>query len=213
MNAPTVSIVDDDAAVRDSLGLLCESAALPVETFDCAEAFLASYRPERTGCLILDVRMPGMTGPQLHQELLRRGCQLPVIYLTAHGDIPMTVRAIKAGAADFLTKPVDGALLVDRVQAALASDQEIRSRDAALAGKRARLAALTERERQIMAFAVAGECSKVIARRLGIGYRTVEVYRSRILLKTGTRSALELGKLVADCGLSVKPVSRARSGP
>lgn len=203
MSIPTVFVVDDDAAVRDSLSLLCESAGWPVECFDCAEAFLASYRPERPGCLLLDVRMPRMSGPQLHEELARHGRFLPIIYLTAHGDIPMTVRAIKAGATDFLTKPVDGALLVERVQAALSIDQEFRRRDAMLDGQRARLAELTEREREIMSLALSGQCNKTIAKSLGISHRTVETHRSRILQKTGASSMIELGKLAAECGVLV----------
>ena len=213
MNEPTVFIVDDDAAVRDSLSLLCESAGWPAECFDSAEAFLAAYRPEQPGCLLLDVRMPRMSGPQLHEALARVGRHLPIIYLTAHGDIPMTVRAIRAGAADFLTKPVDGALLIDRVQAAVLSDQETRRHDAMLASQRARLAELTEREREIMLLAVAGHCNKVIAKRLGISHRTVETHRSRILQKTGASSMLQLGKLAADCGFTAKsaPIPRAES--
>lgn len=201
MSAPTVFIVDDDPAVRDSLSLLCESAGWQVECFASGEDFLAGYRPERPGCLLLDVRMPRMSGPQLHEELGRRGRYLPIIYLTAHGDIPMTVRAIKAGAIDFLTKPVDGALLLEHVQAAMANDQELREREAAVAGRRARLAELTEREREVMTLAVAGQCNKLIAKRLGISHRTVETHRSRILQKTGTNSIFELGKLAAECGL------------
>jgi FixJ family two-component response regulator len=211
MNVPTVFIVDDDAAVRDSLSLLCESAGLRVECFESAAAFLAAYRAEQPGCLVLDVRMPGMSGPQLHEELARRGNPLPILYLTAHGDIPMTVQAIKAGAADFLTKPVNGALLVERIQAALDSDLAQRQRSTARAEQCARLAQLTERQREIMAFAVAGDSNKTIAKRLGISHRTVEIHRSHILQKTGTSSVLELAKLAAECGLPSKTVADADS--
>lgn len=202
MNAPTVFIVDDDAAVRDSLSLLCETAGLRVECFDSAQAFLAAYRLEQPGCLVLDVRMPGMSGSQLHEELARLGDPVPIIYLTAFGDIPMTVQAIKAGAMDFLTKPVDGALMVARIQAAIETDVANRQRVAALAERCARLAQLTEREREIMAFAVAGDSNKAIAKRLGISHRTVEIHRSHILQKTGANGVLELAKLAGECGLS-----------
>lgn len=203
MNEPTVFIVDDDAAVRDSLSLLCETAGLRFECFDSAQAFLGAYRPERPGCLVLDVRMPGMSGPELHEELAHQGDPVPIIYLTAYGDIPMTVQAIKAGAADFLTKPVNGALMVERIQAALKSDMTNRQRNAAQASQCARLAQLTEREREIMISAVAGDSNKVIAKRLGISHRTVEIHRSHILQKTGASSVLELAKLAAECGLTV----------
>ncbi|MBK7664517.1 MAG: response regulator transcription factor [Sterolibacteriaceae bacterium] len=203
MNAATVFIVDDDAAVRDGLSMLCESAGLRAECFDCAEAFLATYRPQRPGCLVLDVRMPRMSGPQLHEELARHGDPPPIIYLTAHGDIPTTVQAIKAGAQDFLTKPVDGALLIGRIQAALARDLATRQRSAALADQCARLAELTEREREIMTLAVAGESNKVIAKHLGISHRTVEIHRTHILHKTGASNVLELAKLAAECGLTI----------
>ena len=206
MNVPTVFIVDDDDAVRDSLSMLCESAGLPVECFDSAEAFLAVYQPARPGCLVVDVRMSRMSGPQLHEELARRDSRLmPIIYLTAHGDIPMSVRAMKAGATDFLTKPVDAALLVDRLRTALTSDQETRQREEIVARHRARLAELSEREREIMTLAVAGYSNKAIAMRLGISHRTVETHRSRILQRTGANNMLELAKLAADCGLTTEP--------
>jgi len=202
MTVPIVYIVDDDAAVRDSLCLLCETAGLRVEGHASGESFLAAFRPDQPGCLILDVRMGRMSGPELHAELNRRGSQLPVIYLSAYGDIPMTVRAMQAGAIDFLTKPVAGAELLDRVQAALRRACDRWSRQAALADQCHRLAALTPREREIMALALAGQVNKTIAKRLGISHRTVEVHRSRILHKTGAASLLELAQLAADCGLA-----------
>lgn len=202
MNPCIVYIVDDDDAVRDSLSLLCETAGLRVECHASAESFLNAYRPEQAGCLVLDVRMGQMSGPELHAELTRRGSQLPIIYLTAHGDIPMTVRAMKAGAADFLTKPVDGTVLLERVQAALSRSCELLGRQENLAAQHLRLTLLTPREREVMMLALAGYPNKVIANRLGISYRTVELHRSRILQKTGTTSMLELARLAADCGLT-----------
>jgi FixJ family two-component response regulator len=201
MNSGTVFIVDDDDAVRDSLSLLCETAGLKVECHDSAEAFLSAYRPEQAGCLVLDVRMGGMSGPELHAELNRRGSRMPIIFLTAHGDIPMTVRAMKAGAVDFLTKPVDGAALIDRVQAALQHSCDLLSHQETLAVQRQRLAQLTPREREVMLLALAGHPNKTIAKKLDISHRTVEIHRSRILQKTGTTGMLELAQLAADCGL------------
>lgn len=202
MSAPTVFVVDDDAAVRDSVCLLLETAGLAVEAHDSAESFLAALDPQRYGCLVLDMRMPGMGGLELQAELARRGALLPIIFLTAHGDIPMTVRAMKAGAADFLTKPVDGAELIERIEAALVRARADRESEAARQEARARLAALTEREQEILALAVAGCTNKDIARRLGISFRTVEVHRSHILLKTGAATLIELAQLVAAGGLS-----------
>jgi FixJ family two-component response regulator len=201
MTAPIVYIVDDDEAVRDSLSLLLETAAIDVECHPNAESFLGAFRPEQSGCVVLDVRMGTMSGPELHMELNRRGCQLAVIYLTAHGDIPMTVRAMKSGAVDFLTKPVDGTLLLKHVQTALSSHSEVLSRHEALAELRERLAELTSREREIMFLAVAGQSNKVIARNLGISHRTVEIHRSHILQKMGVACMLELAHLLAELGL------------
>jgi FixJ family two-component response regulator len=144
--------------------------------------------------------MERMSGPELHAELNRRGCQLPVIYLTAFGDIPMTVRAMKAGAVDFLTKPVDGATLIERVQAALQRSCELLDRQGALANQRQRLAQLTPREREVMLLAVAGHSNKIIAKRLGISHRTVEIHRAHVLQKSGTANTLELAQLAVDCG-------------
>ncbi len=200
MNSPTIYIVDDDAAVRDSLGLLCETAGLGVESYASAEAFLNAYQPDRPGCLVLDVRMAGMSGPDLHAELTRRGSALPVIYLTGQGDIPMAVRAMKAGATDFLTKPVKGAEFLERVHAALEQDCERIDSQETQADDCRRLALLTHREREIMALVLEGHANKVIAKQLGISHRTVEIHRSRILAKTGTGNLLELAKLVAECG-------------
>lgn len=201
MTMPKVFVVDDDAAVRDGVSLLLETAGLAAESYDSAESFLAALAPEQAGCLILDMHMPGMGGLDLQKELARRGVRLPIIFLTGHGDIPTTVRAMKAGAADFLTKPIDGALLLDRVQAALARNRKEREDEAARQAMRARLEALTGREREILALAVAGYPNKEIARRLDISFRTVEVHRSRILLKTGAATLLELAQLAAASGL------------
>lgn len=197
MTDPIIYIVDDDLAVRDSVGLLCETAGLRPECHASAESFLAAYRAEQAGCLLLDARMERMSGPELHAELKRRGSRLPVIFLTAHGDIPMTVRAIKEGAMDFLTKPVDGADLLTRLQAALQADQDRRRRDIARSQKRELLAQLTEREQEILTLVLAGHANKSIAKQLAISHRTVEIHRSHILQKTGAANMLELSRIAA----------------
>lgn len=203
MNTPTVFVVDDDAAVRDSLSLLLKTDGLAVEAYDSAESFLAALLPNRSGCLVLDMRMSGMSGLDLQEELARRGMHLPIVFLTAHGDIPMTVRAMKAGAADFLTKPVDGATLLERIKAALARSRAGREEEATRRQARDKLSELTEREQEILALAVSGFSNKEIARRLGISYRTVEVHRSHIFFKTAAANLLELAQLVAASGLSL----------
>jgi FixJ family two-component response regulator len=202
MSGPTVFVVDDDAAVRDSLALLLETAGLAVQTYDGAAAFLAAWQPGRSGCLILDLRMPGVSGPQLQVELKRRGIALPVIFLTAHGDIPTTVQAMQRGAMDFLTKPVVGAELLKRVHAALERSARLSEQASAAQSARERLDALTPREREIMLLAVAGRPNKEIARALGISHRTVEIHRARVMQKTGAASLIELSRMAAACGLT-----------
>ncbi len=188
MNEARVYVVDDDAAVRDALTLLLETAGLQAVACDSAETFLHAYRSGPAGCIVLDIRMPGMSGLDLQQVLRERGIGLPIVFLTAHGDIPTTVRAMKAGAMDFLTKPVDGRRLVEHVRAAIArSEQDV--------AREARMATLTEREREVLMLAVQGRPNKDIARELGISHRTVELHRSRILAKTGASSLLELARL------------------
>lgn len=205
MNPPiesdTVYLVDDDAAVRDSIALLIETSGLKCQTFPGAEAFLAALDAQLSGCLILDLRMEGMSGFELQEELNRRGCMLPTIFLTAHGDVPTTVRAMKAGATDFLTKPVDGALLLDRVQSALSVAHGQRQAQLARQNARRKLESLTEREFEILKLATAGQTNKEIAKDLGISFRTVEVHRSHILLKTGATSLFELSQLLNTSGL------------
>lgn len=198
---PVVFIVDDDASVRDALALLFDSAGLPAETYPSAEAFLQAYRPGRRGCLVLDVQMPGLNGLQLQAKLAELAVRLPIIFLTAHGSIPASVRAIKAGAVDFLEKPADGALLLERVQAALRANAPAAPRCAntALEGKFARL---TMREREVMARVVAGLSSKEIARALGISHRTVEVHRARLMHKLGARTVLDLAAMAEAVGLN-----------
>lgn len=190
---PMVFVVDDDDAVRAGLTAMLEAAGLAVEAYASAVDFLKAYRPGRAGCLVLDVNMPDMKGPELQVELNRRGSHLPIIFLTAHGDIPTTVKAIKAGAVDFLTKPADGAVLLDRVRAALARSTQL---------SRA-LSNLTEREHEVMLHMAAGRSSKEIARTLEISYRTVELYRSRILQKMKAHSVLELAEIVRALGLTL----------
>ena len=198
---PTVFIVDDDSAVRDGLALLLDTAGLAVETYDGAAAFLAACSPGVAGCLILDVRMPEMSGPELHAELVRRGVDLPIIFLTAHGDIPTTVQAMKAGAMDFLTKPVIGDELLERVRAAFEKSARLRAQATARESLRERLEGLTGREREIMKLVADGLANKEIARSLGISHRTVEVHRARVMQKTGVTNLVELSRLAQACGL------------
>lgn len=192
MSGPTVYVVDDDDAVRDSIALLLETAGLRVECFGDAETFRSAWRGDMVGCLLLDLRMPGISGIDLQRFLVDQQSRLPIIFLSAHGDIPTTVRAVKAGALDFLTKPVDGAQLIEQVRAALASSPEAIEQRDEMFKESTRLEHLTEREREVMKLALSGMSNKEIARCLAISYRTVEFHRSRILSKTGASSLLQL---------------------
>lgn len=209
---PIVFVIDDDPAVRDSLSLLFETEGLVVECHESAESFLAAYGDERPGCLVLDVRMQPMSGPELQAELVRRGSRMPIIFLTAHGDIPMTVRAMKAGAKDFLTKPINGTELLDRVHAVLKSELDRHNQQKLLERECQRLQDLTQREHEVMMLALAGRTNKAIARQLGISYRTVEIHRSHILQKTGTANMLELAQLATTCGLTFETGDSAGTG-
>jgi RNA polymerase sigma factor (sigma-70 family) len=202
MKPPAVFIVDDDPAVRDGLALLLEASGLDAHPFESAETFLAQCDPDRWGCVILDVRMAGMSGPQLHDEMLRRGWHLPVIYLTGHGDIPMSVRAIKSGAVDFLTKPVSGDQLLEQVNQALQSQRAQHEEHEELEARKQCFARLTPREMEVLLLALAGHNNKEIGRRLDISFRTVEIHRSRVLQKTGATNMLELAHISMNLGLS-----------
>ena len=198
----TVFIVDDESSVRDSLRWLLESIRLRIETFDSAESFLSNYTPDRSGCLILDVRMPGISGPELLDQMNHIGAPIPIIFLSAHGDVPLTVRAMKGGAFDFLQKPYNNQEFLDRVRQALALDFSRRSQRKLLDKYSTRLAMLTLRERQILDLVVDGQSNKLIARELGISYKTVEAHRSRLMRKMGVASFNELLRQVLTHGES-----------
>lgn len=192
-----VHVVDDDAAIRDSLDWLFRSRGLTVRAWESGEAFLAAWTSETRGCIVLDVRMGGMSGLDVLDRLEELGSVLPVVVLTGHGDVPVAVQSLKKGAVDFLEKPFDGAALVERVLAAL----ELEARRHATAAARAveeRLASLSAREREVMDKMLDGLLNKQIADDLGIAMRTVEVHRARILEKFGVRSAVELAGRLAD---------------
>jgi two-component system response regulator FixJ len=204
---PCVFIVEDEYPVRHSLGLIMETAGLAYQTFESAEDFLQNYCPGQPGCLLLDVNLPGLNGDELQAELIRRNIHLPIIFLTAYGDIPMTVRAIKAGAVDFLTKPVPRDLLIERIQAVLQHETQIHEQTADQALCMSQQYGLTSREMEIMALVVGGHSNKEIARQLGISYRTVEIHRARILKKTGTTNPLELARLCEASNFPPSPKS------
>jgi len=197
MSRAKVHIVDDDEAIRDALSWLLQSRDVQAETWESAEDFLAAWTPLMAGCLLLDIRMEGMTGLELFDRLRERGCRLPVIFLTGHGDVPIAVSALKKGARDFVEKPFNDNDLVDRVIEALAFDAEQRAREAGQASVTARLATLTQRERQVMDLVVGGKLNKVIADDLGISMRTVEVHRAHVFEKMGVKTAVELARLLA----------------
>jgi two-component system, LuxR family, response regulator DctR len=191
-----VHLVDDDEAIRDALVWLLSSRGIEARAWSSAETFLADYDNGMTGCVILDVRMIAMSGPELFERLTTRGCQMPVIFLTGHGDVPQAVQAIKAGAFDFIEKPFREPELVDRVRDALNLDRARRVREATNASIESRLRSLSAREREVMEGILAGKFNKVIAAELNIAMRTVEVHRARIFEKMNVRSAVELVQLL-----------------
>ncbi|MGB2833300.1 MAG: response regulator [Methylotenera sp.] len=198
----TVFIIDDDPAIRDSLSLMIDQENIAVKTFDSAEAFLSTYQPECLGCALIDIRMPGMDGLELHQALLARNILLPVIFLTGHGDIPMSVQAMKAGAVDFLTKPVTREKLLASVRAAIHKSEKVLTESAHHQEALSLLADLTDRERDVLLLAVQGHTNKHIARELGISHRTVEIHKSKIMHKTGAINLLDLARIAHEGDLS-----------
>ena len=195
---PAVFIVDDDDAVRSSLRLLLKSAGLPAVGYASAREFLDAWQPEQAGCLILDVRMPGMSGIELQGELNRRGAIIPVIFISGHGDIPMAVEAIQHGAFDFLTKPFGDQDLLDRVQRALATDADNRKLLTQREVLRERLDSLTPREREVLGLVTQGKANKVMAGDLGVSQRTVEIHRARVMEKMGANSLAQLVRMTID---------------
>ena len=189
---PLVYVVDDDEAVRDSLTLLLKAVGLASQTFSSAAEFLNHYDPEQHGCLVADIRMPGMSGLDLQDELNRGGAQIPLIFITGHGDVPMAVDAMKSGALDFIEKPFRDQDLLDRVQQALAWDKERRIENLKTLAIRERLATLTPRETEVMECVVQGQANKVIAMDLGVSQRTVEIHRARVMEKMAVRSVAKL---------------------
>lgn len=193
-------LVDDDAAIRDAIGWLLKSRGVASRSWNSAEAFLADYRPEMRGCLVLDIRMQEMSGPELFDRLLEQGCRIPTIFLTGHGDVPQAVAALKKGAFDFIEKPFHDNELADRVIDALQIESQRSNLDATATDIEKRLAQLTLREREVMELVLAGKLNKVIADEMKIAMRTVEVHRARVFEKMGVRSAVELAQFLAGHG-------------
>ncbi len=193
---PLVYVVDDDEAVRDSLTLLLKAVSLTGQAFSSAAEFLNDYDPEQHGCLVADIRMPGMSGLDLQDELIRRGAHIPLIFITGHGDVPMAVDAMKSGALDFIEKPFRDQDLLDRVHQALAWDKERRIENLKTLAIRKRLATLTPRETEVMECVVQGQANKVIAMDLGVSQRTVEIHRARVMEKMAVRSVAKLVRAV-----------------
>jgi len=194
----TVFVVDDDEAVRSSLRLLLKSVGLPVETFDSATAFLDQYDGNRAGCLVLDIRMPGMSGLDLQQALNERHSILPIVFITGHGDVPMAVEAMQAGAVDFIQKPFRDQDLIDRINRGLAKDGEMREALRARDDIRARIGELTPREREVLDLVTAGKANKVIAGDLNVSQRTVEIHRARVMEKMNANSLAHLVRMVIE---------------
>lgn len=185
---PTVFIVDDDPGVGDAIRLLLRSVGLKARTFLSASEFLEAVDPGQAGCLVLDVRMPGLSGLDLQGRLNEMGSTLPIIFITAHGDVPMAVSAVKAGAEDFIQKPFRDQELLDKINEALEANAQLRAQAAEAKEIRKRLDSLTPREAEVMELVVAGKANKNIARALGISQRTVEIHRARVMEKMGVRS-------------------------
>jgi two-component system, LuxR family, response regulator FixJ len=195
---PTIFIVDDDSAVRDALKLLLRSVGQAVETYGSAPEFLDTYSPDRPGCLVLDIRMPGMSGLELQQKLNERHSILPIIFITGHGDVPMAVEAMQAGAVDFIQKPFRDQDLIDRINQALEKDGNNRAALGERNDIRRRLETLTPREREVLDLVVHGKANKVIAGDLKLSQRTVEIHRARVMEKMQASSLAHLVRMVLE---------------
>ncbi|MBS4020578.1 MAG: response regulator [Dechloromonas sp.] len=195
MNTPRAHLVDDDEAIRDALSWLLKSRGLPFAVYASAEDFLAAWTPATSGCVVLDMRMSGMSGLDCFDALLERGSTLPVIFLTGHGDVPLAVATLKRGAFDFFEKPLNDNELASRVEEAMALDTRQRAESATQDSVNARVSRLTTRERQIMELVLAGKYNKVIADELNISMRTVEVHRANLFDKMQVKTAVELANL------------------
>ena len=190
-----VFVVDDDSSIREAIESLVKLAGLRVETFGAAQEFLQSKRPDLPGCVVLDVELPGLSGLDLQRELAAHGIKLPIIFITGYGDIPMSVRAMKAGALEFLTKPFRDQDLLDAIQQALERDRAARQHSREIAELRERFDALTSREREVMSLVVAGWLNKQIGFELKISEITVKIHRGRVMSKMGAQSLAELVRM------------------
>ena len=197
----TVFIVDDDEAVRESLSILVETEGYTVKSFDSARGFLDGYAPGEAGCLVVDVRMPDMDGLELQAELVERGVNLPVIVVTGHGDVPLAVQAMKAGAVDFIEKPYNDQQLLDTIARALEMARSQQNQSSFAQEAKERVASLTPREAQVLEHLVAGRANKVIAYELGISPRTIEIHRAHVMEKMQARSLSDLVRMALEAGV------------
>ncbi|MHC5060518.1 MAG: response regulator transcription factor [Planctomycetota bacterium] len=197
----TVFIVDDDQAVLKGIKILVESIGIKAETFVSARDFLDGHSPARWGCLVLDIRMPEISGLELQKVLKERRISLPIIIVTGHGDAPTAVEAMKEGAFDFIEKPFSEQILLGKIQRALAQDAQARRADAEIARIKTKFAKLTKKEHEVMEFVVAGNSSKKIAFELGVSHKTVEAHRTNIMEKLGVKSAVQLTRLAMEANL------------
>jgi FixJ family two-component response regulator len=194
-STPTVYIVDDDRAIRHAMELLMRSVEMKHAILDSADEFLANFSNEMAGCLVLDIRMPGMGGLELQQKLIELGSTLPIIFITGHGDVPMAVEAMQKGAVDFIQKPFRDQELLDRISEALAADRERRTEQQKVADVADRISQLTNREKEVLDLVVTGKPNKVIAYELGVSQRTVEIHRARVMEKMHAKSLADLVRM------------------
>jgi FixJ family two-component response regulator len=202
---PTVVVIDDDASIRRALDNLLRSVGLDVELFKSPQEFLQSNRPDRPGCIVLDVRFPGRSGLDMQREISAANTSLPIIFITGYGDIPMSVRAMKAGAVEFLTKPFRDQDLLDAVGVALEKDRTRRANEIRIAELRSRFTTLTARERQVLALVIAGRLNKQIAGELGVSEMTVKMHRRQVMRKMQAAGLAQLVRLADQLGLSSPP--------